>query len=156
VCIFQIVLPVFCLYFNLLPFSSPLPLHSSHQHAAIQKLSLASNQLRGLPDEIAACTTLEELYLSNNAKFSYFPGSAGHLRCVCGRSCCTILHWTVDSDTSRTFSINFLVSISDALPCFYHICNTSFFCERLSLCLQEAEGAVAGQVPRPEAAAQHQ
>jgi hypothetical protein len=41
---------------------------------------LASNNLRGLPDEIAACTTLEELYLSNNAKFSYFPGSAGHLR----------------------------------------------------------------------------
>jgi hypothetical protein len=49
---------------------------------AIQKLSLASNNLRGLPDEIAACTTLEELYLSNNAKFSYFPGSAGHLRWV--------------------------------------------------------------------------
>jgi Leucine-rich repeat (LRR) protein len=47
---------------------------------AIEKLSLSSNLLRGLPDEIAACTTLEELYLNNNAKFSYFPGSAGHLR----------------------------------------------------------------------------
>mmetsp|Transcript_16596 Transcript_16596/g.33667 ORF Transcript_16596/g.33667 Transcript_16596/m.33667 type:complete len:427 (+) Transcript_16596:20-1300(+) len=47
---------------------------------AIKKLSLASNNLRGLPDEIASCTTLEELYLSNNAKFSYFPGGAGHLR----------------------------------------------------------------------------
>lgn len=34
----------------------------------------------GLPDEIGACTTLEELYVSNNAKFSYFPSSAGHLR----------------------------------------------------------------------------
>ena len=50
--------------------------------AAIQKISLASNNLRGLPDEIGACTTLEELYLSNNAKLSYFPGSAGHLRYV--------------------------------------------------------------------------
>lgn len=47
---------------------------------AIKKISLASNNLRGLPDEIGECTTLEELYLSNNAKFSYFPGSAGHLR----------------------------------------------------------------------------
>lgn len=33
-----------------------------------------------MPEEIGACTTLEELYVSNNAKFSYFPGSAGHLR----------------------------------------------------------------------------
>ncbi len=48
--------------------------------AAIQKISLASNNLKGLPDEIGACVTLEELYLSNNAKFSYFPGTAGHLR----------------------------------------------------------------------------
>jgi Leucine-rich repeat (LRR) protein len=47
---------------------------------AIQKISLASNNLKGLPDEIGACVTLEELYLSNNAKFSYFPGAAGHLR----------------------------------------------------------------------------
>ena len=63
-----------------------LPIHYTlhYYHIAIQKLSLASNNLRGLPDEIAACTTLEELYLSNNAKFSYFPGSAGHLRYIVG------------------------------------------------------------------------
>ena len=36
--------------------------------------------LKGLPDEIGACTTLEELYVANNPKFSYFPSSAGHLR----------------------------------------------------------------------------
>jgi hypothetical protein len=60
-------------------------------YTAIQKLSLASNNLRGLPDEIAACTTLEELYLSNNAKFSYFPGSAGHLRWAFWLLLCTSL-----------------------------------------------------------------
>jgi hypothetical protein len=77
----------------------PLSLSCS---TAIQKLSLASNNLRGLPDEIAACTTLEELYLSNNAKFSYFPGSAGHLRWVwllgvvgvVGVLCCTSSHFS--------------------------------------------------------------
>jgi Leucine-rich repeat (LRR) protein len=47
---------------------------------SIQKLSFASNNIKALPDEIGACTTLEELYLSNNAKFSYFPSTAGHLR----------------------------------------------------------------------------
>mmetsp|Transcript_27625 Transcript_27625/g.46358 ORF Transcript_27625/g.46358 Transcript_27625/m.46358 type:complete len:426 (+) Transcript_27625:116-1393(+) len=47
---------------------------------SLQKLTLSSNNLKGLPDEIAACTTLEELYVNNNAKFSYFPGTAGHLR----------------------------------------------------------------------------
>ncbi|RYG62697.1 hypothetical protein EON64_17385 [archaeon] len=41
---------------------------------------MANNVLKGLPDEIGACTTLEELYVSNNPKFSYFPSSAGHLR----------------------------------------------------------------------------
>ena len=46
----------------------------------VERISLASNNLKGLPDEIGACVALEELYLSNNAKFSYFPGSAGHLR----------------------------------------------------------------------------
>lgn len=46
----------------------------------IKRISFASNALKGLPDEIGACTTLEELYLSNNPKFSYFPSSAGHLR----------------------------------------------------------------------------
>jgi len=46
----------------------------------IRKLTFSSNNLRGLPDEIAACSTLEELYINNNAKFSYFPGAAGHLR----------------------------------------------------------------------------
>jgi Leucine-rich repeat (LRR) protein len=49
---------------------------------AIQKLSFSNNNIRVLPDEIGACTTLEELYLSNNAKFNYFPSSAGHLRFV--------------------------------------------------------------------------
>lgn len=47
---------------------------------AIEKISFANNNIRALPDEIGACTTLEELYLANNAKFSYFPSSAGHLR----------------------------------------------------------------------------
>jgi Leucine-rich repeat (LRR) protein len=50
--------------------------------SAIQKLSFSNNNIRVLPDEIGACTTLEELYLSNNAKFNYFPSSAGHLRFV--------------------------------------------------------------------------
>jgi hypothetical protein len=68
-------LDILTLVYPLSPPSRPCP-----PVTAIQKLSLASNNLRGLPDEIAACTTLEELYLSNNAKFSYFPGSAGHLR----------------------------------------------------------------------------
>jgi len=45
----------------------------------IRKLTFSSNNLRGLPDEIAACSTLEELYINNNAKFSYFPGAAGTL-----------------------------------------------------------------------------
>lgn len=47
---------------------------------AIEKLSFSNNNIRALPDEIGACTTLEELYIANNAKFSYFPSSAGHLR----------------------------------------------------------------------------
>jgi hypothetical protein len=47
----------------------------------IRKLTFSSNNLRGLPDEIAACSTLEELYINNNAKFSYFPGAAGALHC---------------------------------------------------------------------------
>jgi Leucine-rich repeat (LRR) protein len=50
---------------------------------AIQKISFANNNIRALPDEIGACTTLEELYMSNNAKFSYFPSTAGHLRFAC-------------------------------------------------------------------------
>jgi hypothetical protein len=49
-------------------------------YLAIEKLSMASNNIRTIPDEIGACTTLEELYLGNNAKLSYFPASAGHLR----------------------------------------------------------------------------
>lgn len=46
----------------------------------LQKFSAASNNLRAVPDEIGTCTTLEELYLGNNAKLSYFPATAGHLR----------------------------------------------------------------------------
>jgi Leucine-rich repeat (LRR) protein len=41
---------------------------------------LSNNNIKALPDEIGACTTLEELYVNNNAKFNYFPSSAGHLR----------------------------------------------------------------------------
>jgi len=48
--------------------------------ACLKKLTLSSNNLKGLPDELGACSTLEELYVNNNAKFSYFPGSGGHLR----------------------------------------------------------------------------
>lgn len=50
------------------------------QFTDIEKLTLGSNNLRGLPDEIGNCTTLEELYVNNNAKFSYFPQTCGHLR----------------------------------------------------------------------------
>lgn len=49
-------------------------------YSDLQKFSAASNNLRAIPDEIGTCTTLEELYLGNNAKLSYFPTSAGHLR----------------------------------------------------------------------------
>lgn len=45
----------------------------------LRKLTLSSNNLKALPDEIGDCTTLEELYVSNNAKFSSFPSTAGHL-----------------------------------------------------------------------------
>lgn len=47
---------------------------------AIERLSMASNNIKAVPEEIGACTTLVELYLSNNAKLSFFPSSAGHLR----------------------------------------------------------------------------
>jgi Leucine-rich repeat (LRR) protein len=47
--------------------------------SCIERISLASNNLKTLPDEIGSCTTLQELYLGNNAKFSNFPASAGHL-----------------------------------------------------------------------------
>lgn len=58
---------------------SSIPPEISHL-VALEKLSLASNNLQSLPDEIGACTLLEELYLNNNAKFSHFPSTAGHLR----------------------------------------------------------------------------
>ena len=48
----------------------------------IQRISLASNNIRTLPDEIGNCCELQELYLSNNSKLSSIPSSAGHLRCV--------------------------------------------------------------------------
>jgi Leucine-rich repeat (LRR) protein len=47
---------------------------------AIEKISFSNNNIKTLPDEIGACTTLEELYMSNNAKLNYFPSAAGHLR----------------------------------------------------------------------------
>ena len=46
----------------------------------MKRLSLSSNNLKTLPDEIGACTALKELYVNNNAKFSMLPGAAGHLR----------------------------------------------------------------------------
>jgi len=48
--------------------------------ACIERLSIASNLITSMPEELGACTTLVELYLSNNAKLSYIPSSAGHLR----------------------------------------------------------------------------
>ena len=47
---------------------------------SIERLSLASNQIKYVPEEIGSCVTLKELYLSNNAKLSYIPPSAGHLK----------------------------------------------------------------------------
>lgn len=49
----------------------------------VQRISFASNNIKSLPEEIGACQSLEELYLSNNAKLSSLPSSAGHLRCLC-------------------------------------------------------------------------
>jgi Leucine-rich repeat (LRR) protein len=46
----------------------------------LERVSLASNQIRDLPEEIGTCTSIQELYLGNNAKFSYFPVSAGHMQ----------------------------------------------------------------------------
>ena len=46
----------------------------------IERLSIASNNIRSLPEEIGECSNLQELYLSNNAKLSSIPGTAGHLR----------------------------------------------------------------------------
>jgi Leucine-rich repeat (LRR) protein len=46
----------------------------------IERISLASNNIKTLPEEIGACVTLKELYLSNNAKLNSIPSTAGHLR----------------------------------------------------------------------------
>lgn len=54
--------------------------HIDKRVTGIEKISLSNNNIKALPDEIGACTTLEELYVNNNAKFNYFPSSAGHLR----------------------------------------------------------------------------
>jgi len=56
-----------------------IPPEISHMEK-LEKLSLASNNLHSLPDEIGNCSLLKELYLNNNAKFSHFPSTAGHLR----------------------------------------------------------------------------
>jgi len=40
----------------------------------IERLSLSSNNIKSLPDEIGACSELKELYISNCAKLSSFPG----------------------------------------------------------------------------------
>jgi hypothetical protein len=139
----------------------PLPLLLT----AIQKLSLASNNLRGLPDEIAACTTLEELYLSNNAKFSYFPGSAGHLRwafgfcsapvwCVrvllCGSRLPSVVSLMMRTLRGRLGTPSYLRGGAAAIG------RTLLHGILLLSIAQEIEGAVAGQVPCPEAAAEHQ
>ena len=46
---------------------------------AVERMSLASNNIKALPEELGSCTSLQELYLGNNAKLSSFPNSAGHL-----------------------------------------------------------------------------
>ena len=116
--------------------------HTPYSTTAIEKLSLASNNLRGLPDEIAACTTLEELYLSNNAKFSYFPGSAGHLRCVL-LICVRLLLLFVTSKHSTK-----MLSTSFRCRCSHSVCLFSFL-------VQEVKGIVAGKVSCFESPAQH-
>lgn len=46
---------------------------------ALERLSLASNNLKALPEELGQCSNLEELYASNNAKLSVVPPSASKL-----------------------------------------------------------------------------
>eukprot|EP00595_Chromulina_sp_UTEXLB2642_P003288 CAMPEP_0196764280 /NCGR_PEP_ID=MMETSP1095-20130614/5798_1 /TAXON_ID=96789 ORGANISM="Chromulina nebulosa, Strain UTEXLB2642" /NCGR_SAMPLE_ID=MMETSP1095 /ASSEMBLY_ACC=CAM_ASM_000446 /LENGTH=116 /DNA_ID=CAMNT_0042119451 /DNA_START=916 /DNA_END=1266 /DNA_ORIENTATION=+ len=43
-------------------------------------MSLSSNNIRKVPEEIGGCVNLKELYLSNNSKLSVIPSTAGHLR----------------------------------------------------------------------------
>lgn len=46
----------------------------------LERMSIASNNIRRVPEEIGTCINLRELYLSNNKKLAVIPNSTGHLR----------------------------------------------------------------------------
>lgn len=46
----------------------------------LEKLSIASNSIKKVPEELGNLENLQELYLSNNKKLSSIPSTAGHLR----------------------------------------------------------------------------
>lgn len=54
------------------------------------RLSLSSNNIRTLPETIATCSSLSELYINNCSRFTHMPNSAGslvHLRELQARKC---------------------------------------------------------------------
>ena len=46
----------------------------------MERLSLSSNNIKKLPEDIGGCANLKELYVNNNAKFSTVPNSIGELK----------------------------------------------------------------------------
>ena len=48
----------------------------------LTKMSVGSNNLKKIPEEIEGCSKLQELYLGNNKKLAVIPSTAGHLRFV--------------------------------------------------------------------------
>eukprot|EP00968_Pinguiococcus_pyrenoidosus_P020151 scaffold2309_cov248-Pinguiococcus_pyrenoidosus.AAC.5 len=56
----------------------------------MERMSVSSNNLRALPEELGDCSSLQELYMNNNAKFKSLPSSMGHLKMMkelSARSC---------------------------------------------------------------------